>query len=149
MQLFVLAQQQVKRFVFGTATIRMNCAAFQRQVPQALISGYALEWRRLQEENAPLRVVLNGQLVSAPEDIYDEFILRELAVRKDEFLEAYLIADVMGKYQLGIGDAWLALRIETMVQKGILEVVKAAPEDGPVYRRMLRKCSSIAVPILC
>lgn len=124
-------------------------AAFQRQAPQALISGYAMEWRRLQEENAPLRVVLNGQLVSAPEDIYDEFILRELAVRKDEFLEAYLIADVMGKYQLGIGDAWLALRIETMVQKGILEVVKAAPEDGPVYRRMLRKCSSIAVPILC
>lgn len=116
-------------------------AALQQQAPKALISGYAMQWRQLQGENAPIRVVLNGQLVSAPENIYDEFILRELVVREDEFSEAHLIADVMGKYQLGIGDTWLAFRIEKMLQSGILKVVTEAPEDGPVYRRMLRKCT--------
>lgn len=99
----------------------------------------ATKWNALQEENAPLRAVLNGKLVSVPENIYDDFILRELAAECDEFHEANLIGRVLGKYQLGIGDAWVALRIEKMIHHGKLAIVSASAKDRPSYHRLLRK----------
>lgn len=60
-------------------------------MPTALINGYAYSWQTLQRENAPLRAVLNGQLVSVPETLYDDFILREIAAEQDEFREANVI----------------------------------------------------------
>ncbi len=112
----------------------------QQEVSPALLAGCAAHWKQLQKENAPLRVVFNGRLVSAPADIYDSFIERELAAREGEFKEAPLIGDVLGKYQLGISDVWVHRRIETMIRVGLLELVEEAPGDHPVYARMLRKC---------
>lgn len=97
------------------------------------------QWRSLQEENAPLRAVLNGHLVSAPADFYDSFIRRELAKASDEFHEASIIGNIIGRFQLGIGDGWIANRIETMIKSGELEIVTQAPEDDLGYRRILRK----------
>lgn len=64
----------------------------------------------LQKENAPLREVLNGLLVSAPENLYDSYILREIQVEGIEFKEGKVIANILGKYRLGISDGWIALR---------------------------------------
>ena len=97
------------------------------------------QWRSLQEENAPLRAVLNGHLVSAPADFYDSFIRRELARASDEFHEARIIGNIIGRFQLGIGDGLIANRIETIIKSGELEIVTQAPDDGPSYRRILRK----------
>ena len=35
-------------------------------------------WRKLQAENAALRAVVNGRLVSVKADFYDQFIEREM-----------------------------------------------------------------------
>lgn len=99
----------------------------------------ASNWRTLQAENAPLRAVLNGQLASVADDIYDSFILRELAKQPDEFFEASLIGSVLGRYQLGIGDAWIAKRIDMMIQAGRLTVTSEAPKDRPDYHRWLKQ----------
>ncbi len=114
-------------------------AALQVPVPPALMQYFASCWRELQDENAPLRAVLNGRLVSAPEHIYDDFILREIAAQPEKFQEAMLIGRVLGKYQLGIGDGWIAFRIEEMIRAGKLEVVSAANQDMPAYHRLLKK----------
>ncbi len=111
----------------------------QITVSQVVLTGCALCWKTLMEENAPLRIVLNGQLVSAPEDIYDSFIMREIELMENEFQEAYLIGTVIGKYRLGISDAFIALRIETMVEAGKLECITKSGEDAPTYHRMHRK----------
>ena len=84
--------------------------------------------------------MLNGQLQSVPEDIYDSFIFREIAAQPEQFKMASVIGNVLGKYQLGIGDAWVANRIDTMIKYGMLEVVEDAPKDELSYRRILRKC---------
>lgn len=97
------------------------------------------KWRSLQEENAPLRAVLNGHLVSVPAGFYDYFIRQELAKATDEFHEAHIIVNIMGRFQLGISDGWIANRIETMIKSGELEIITQAPNDGPGYRRILRK----------
>lgn len=99
----------------------------------------ANRWRELQEENAPLRAVVNGRLSSVAEDFYDSFLRRELARMPEEFREAALIGEVLGRCRLGIGDGLLAGRIEAMIAAGELEALTAAAEGEPAYRRVLRK----------
>lgn len=96
-------------------------------------------WKTLQQENAPLRAMLNGKLHSVSENIYDDFIYREIEKQQDEFSEAMLIGTILGKYQLGIGDAWLANRIEHIIKIGSLEVASEHTKDMPLYHRKLRK----------
>lgn len=114
--------------------------ALQEEARPVLLSALAAKWSQLQMENAPLRVALNGKLQSVSEDIYDSFILREIAAQPDAFKTAVVIGNVLGKYQLGIGDAWISARIDKLIEKGILEIVEAAPEGDIKYRCILRKC---------
>ena len=134
----------------GTARHLMGCgelgpgdwgrlAMTQREITPAYMSWCAAKWRELQEENSALRAVINGQLCSAAEDVYDGFIRREIAAAGEEFMESRLIGAVLGKYMLGIGDAWLHFRVEEMIKRGELAAVTLAPDDGPVYRRKLKK----------
>ncbi len=71
-----------------------------------------MKWNQLQNENAPLRAMLNGKLQSVSEDIYDSFILREIAEQPEQFKMAIVIGNVLGKYQLGISDVWISNRID-------------------------------------
>lgn len=116
--------------------------SLQQEAQPAFLSLCAVKWSQLQEENAPLRVFLNGQLQSASEDIYDSFILREINAQPEVFSESVVIGNVLGKYQLGIGDAWVALRIDKMICAGTLEVVEPAPADDLIYRQKLRKVTA-------
>ncbi|MFQ8898964.1 MAG: DUF3658 domain-containing protein [[Clostridium] scindens] len=43
------------------------------------------------------------------------------------------------KYQLGISDGWLAMRIEKMIENGKLQIITNAPSDCPAYHRVIRK----------
>lgn len=113
--------------------------SLQREISKTFITAGAAHWRVLQEENAPLRGMLNGRLVSLPECIYDSFILKEIEQEDIIFQEARLIGRLMGKYQLGISDEWFAFRIEEIVRKGILAVEQEALEGEISYRRKLRK----------
>ena len=99
-----------------------------------------MRWKQLQQENAPLRIYLNGKLQSASENIYDSFILREVDEQADEFSEANLIGNVLGKNQLGIGDVWIALRMEKFIKEGMFTIVTTPSEDDLIYHRTLRKC---------
>jgi hypothetical protein len=100
---------------------------------------FAMRWMTLQKENAPLRAMLNGQLVSVSETIYDRYIISEIAEEVDEFQEARIIGQVLGKYQLGISDYWVAIRIEEMIKDGRIEPVTMPEKDSPIYHRILKK----------
>jgi hypothetical protein len=113
--------------------------SLQKPVPPLVIQSYADGWQTLQAEGASLRAVLNGQLVGMPETLYDDFILREIEAESDVFQEAMIIGRVLGKYQLGISDAWVALRIEEMIKSGKLEVLKSGDKAMPIYHRVLKK----------
>jgi len=116
-----------------------NYLYLQTVAPSKFCQSFASHWKTLQKENAPLRAVLNGQLVSVSENIYDSFIIREIAEVGDEFQEAMIIGRVLGKYQLGISDYWIALRIEEMIRSGKLEPVTNPEKDCPIYHRILKK----------
>ena len=96
-------------------------------------------WQVLKRENAPLRAVLNGVLVSAPETLYDPYLQRVLDEQEETFPEAVLIGRTLGRFPLGFGDAWLDLRVEQWITDGKLTVVTPAAPDMPRYHRQLRK----------
>ena len=101
----------------------------------------SMKWNQLQNENSPLRAMLNGKLQSVSEDIYDSFILREIAEQPEQFKMAIVIGNVLGKYQLGISDVWISNRIDKMLEDGVLEIIQDAPKlllgnaCGIVHRR--------------
>lgn len=111
----------------------------EQPVSPTLRRACANRWKELQEENAPLRAVLNGVLTGVPEDFYDSFIRRTLVRMEREFNESRLIGEVIGRCQLGIGNGLIHRRIQAMVDAGELEALSQAAEGDPVYRRMLRK----------
>lgn len=108
--------------------------------PASLCKTLASKWKALQQENAPLRAVVNGHLFSVPETFYDDFIGREIEAEEGQFHESAFIGRMLDKYQLGISDSLIALRIEAMIQDGRLEVVEDCfEEDMPKTHRILRK----------
>lgn len=111
----------------------------QKAAPEIFCRRCAARWKELQAENAPLRAVVNGRLAGVAEDFYDHFIRREIDAEAPVFQEARLIGNVLGKYQLGVGDFWIALRIEEMLRQGRLRAVTKAGPDEPVYWRKLQK----------
>ena len=93
-------------------------------------------WNDLRAENAPLRALVNGKLISVPEDFYDHIIIKNIP--DQEFVMAKLIGTILGKYPLGVGDGWYALRIKKMIADGELEIVADKDASHP-YGKILRK----------
>ncbi|SNS26009.1 protein of unknown function [Anaerovirgula multivorans] len=93
-------------------------------------------WNDLKAENAPLRALVNGKLISVPEDFYDHIIFNNIPDR--EFVMAQLIGTILGKCPLGVGDGWYALRIKKMIAENKLEIVADKDASHP-YDKILRK----------
>lgn len=124
---------EVESYRFG------EMALSGEKLPANLLRNLAGRWEELRQGNSTLRAVLNGKLDSVPESLYDTFILRELEKQENEFKEARLVGQVLGKYRLGIGDAWIALRIEQFIKDGLLRPITAPEPDAPIYHRILQK----------
>ena len=116
-------------------------AGLSQKIPAALCQAMAACWQELRAQNAPLRAVVSGRLVSAPAAFYDSLILRELEAEPQEFLEARLIGRLLGKYPLGLGDAFFALRLKQFIQDGVLQEVSSPAPGEPSYHRTLRRTS--------
>lgn len=110
-----------------------------RVLPAAQAAALVTQWQTLQAQNAPLRAVLNGVLVSADEGLYDPYLRRMLDGLPDTFREAELIGRTLGQFPLGCGDAWLALRVEQWIADGKLQAVTQPEPDSPLYHRTLLK----------
>lgn len=82
----------------------------------------AILWKGLQEDNSPLRAVVNGKLVGVAKDFYD-FLIWKRITRKP-IKEARLIGDIFGHNQIGVGDWWYAKRIDYYIQTGKIRIVE-------------------------
>ena len=112
-----------------------------KKMPYNIIIHMAEHWRALRKENASLRAVINGKLVSVSENIYDKYILYEIDLQPPEFYEASVIGSVISKYQFGIGDDFIARRIEKFIGDGTLEFTGNKSGSGRIYNCILRKCT--------
>lgn len=108
--------------------------SYERKVSPAERRYYADEWETLKKQNASLRAMVNGKLMSVPEDFYDHLIRKEIP--DGEFRLGWLIANILGKYPIGVGDWWYHCRIKKMIQMGEIEVLSDEEKD---YRKILMR----------
>jgi hypothetical protein len=97
---------------------------------------YAGSWQGLAAENAPLRAVVNGRLISVPENFYDHIIL--MHIPEGEFAMSRLIGDIMAKNPMGVSYHLYVLRINEMIAQGILALVAQGDPDHP-HGKILKK----------
>ena len=102
----------------------------EEPVPPLILGVMASRWRELQQENAPLRAVVNGYVRSVGADFYDGLIRRHIPEGQTKI--APIIGNVIGFERPGIGDVWLAERIRWMLSAGELRMVR---EDKEMFYR--------------
>lgn len=97
---------------------------------------YANRWRELVTENASLRAVVNGRLMSVGEDFYD-FALRAVLPEKEPVRIAYLLGNALCALN-GVGDGWLYRRVLAMLAAGELRQVSPGSGEHP-YAALVQK----------
>ena len=98
----------------------------EEPVPPLILGVMASRWRELQQENAPLRAVVNGRVRSVGADFYDGLIRKHIPAGQTKI--ANIIGNVLGQERPGIGDAWLVERIRWMLSTGELRMVEENSE---------------------
>ena len=100
----------------------------EEPLPPAVLGVLTGRWRELQEENAPLRAVINGSVRGVGEDFYDPLLRRHIPEGRTKI--AHIIGEVLGREKPGIGDTWFSERIRWMLSTGELRMVE---EDREMF----------------
>lgn len=108
----------------------------ERDVPEVEKRENSDQWKTLVKENAPLRAIVNGKLMSVPMDFYDHLIYKELS--DVPIVMGKLLGSVMMKYSLGVADSWYRFRIEAMIKNGEIDIIGYKDESHP-YGAILKK----------
>lgn len=112
-----------------------NYLQFQREIPISFCKYCLMKWNELKKENAPLRILLNGNITSVNEDFYDTFILHELT--KEPIEETLFIAHILEKYHFMISDLWMDYRIEKMIHEQ--KIIVVSQTSAFRYQRIIQK----------
>jgi hypothetical protein len=100
-----------------------------RELQRAERERYQALWTTLRSENAPLRVIANGALVSAPISFFDDQLMS--FVKRDWQKVAVVIGNAlaaqMDDHIFQVGDLFLAARVNDLVEKGRLECRGQSP----------------------
>lgn len=106
----------------------------EQRISTAEIMTYAQYWDALKRENAPLRGVVNGSVMSVPASFYDFLIWKNLGDKPVK--EAVLIGKILGEDHIGVGDWWYARRIDKMISQSRIKIVQNSPRK---YERLIAK----------
>lgn len=101
---------------------------------------YAQLWTELTEDNSPLRAMINGKVTGVSENFYDFLIWKRLT--RKPIKEARLIGDILGCFQIGMGDWWFARRIEHFIQQDKIKVINDSENK---YARVICIADTISV----
>ena len=113
----------------------------RRQLTETEQAQLLSDWKRLQEENTPLRAMVDGRVQSVPADFYDEAILSRFKETEEEvcMIIGRSIAHIDQKMGNRVGDMFVFSRIRALAQMGKIQIVR----DAPTYRDMtIRKIGS-------
>ena len=94
---------------------------------QEIINLYSNLWERLVKEGAPLRVIIDGVVVSTTEDFFDKALLEFISFEPNS--QHNIMGKFLGKWQCAYV-SFLCERIEALLEKGLIEVVEEKIDDN-------------------
>ncbi len=106
----------------------------EKKITEKQIKICSDRWKELRNENAPMRLMVSGNLVSLPHDFLDSFISNTINRFPETFTIARLVGEVMGVYGIMVGDFPLFERVLCFVKRGELEIVEECKEKPMVTR---------------
>ena len=98
----------------------------ERPLDAPLLGTLSGMWEALKHENAPLRAIVNGRLMSVPEHFYDTWLLRAIP-RTGSFRAAVPVGRALAAVP-GVGDAVFIRRMRAMLAAGALRMVQPAAD---------------------
>lgn len=104
----------------------------EKRLSRLEIQMYAMHWENLKKDNSPLRAVVNGRVIGVPESFYDFLIWKHLTKRPVR--QVLLICELVGQYQLSVGDWWYARRIDLLITQGKILI---SEDSADKMQRML------------
>lgn len=113
---------------------------YESVLTKEVVRMYAQLWTELTEDNSPLRAMINGKVTGVSEDFYDFLIWKRLT--RKPIKEARLIGDILGCFQIGMGDWWFARRIEHFIQQDKIKVINDSENK---YARVICIADTISV----
>ncbi len=129
-------------FCLGTGMLApedyYDALKLEKILSEKQIKAYSERWKNLKKENAPMRLMVSGNLVSLPEDFLDSFIYRTMDGLEETFTIARLVGDVMGVFELGVGDRQLFERVRHIIKHGDL-ILEEEWQDKPMATHVRKK----------
>lgn len=107
--------------------------SYEEELSREEIRFYSILWSELQEDNSPLRAIVNGTVLGVPENFYDFLIWNHLT--KEPIKEARFIGNLLGKNRISIGDLWYAKRIDFFIEQGNIAIIEDSENK---YARTIR-----------
>lgn len=114
---------EVEPQLFGTFLDR------ERALTEGEVLALADRWRQLKAENAPLRAVRDGCVISVENDFYDDRIRK--AFPETACKVAYIIGRALGGQNIPTGDVFIAKRIRQFIENG--ELIVSDNASGSFY----------------
>ena len=113
-----------------------SLAQLEEPLVPVQVKACAALWEQLVKENAPLRAVVNGRVMSVREDFYDA-VLRS-NIPDGDFMAAVAIGGTMIRVP-GVSAQWLLMRLQAMADAGALVEVTPPKGENPYGVVMRRK----------
>lgn len=130
---------QGRWFCRGTGMIEpgkfYEALSLEKSLSKEQIVAYSERWKQLQRENAQMRLMVSGNLVSLPIDFLDSFIYRAIEKLPETFTIARLVGDTMGESVIMVGDRPLFERVLHIIEKGDL-ILDGEWQDKPMATRV-------------
>lgn len=99
---------------------------YAKKLSKQEVQMYAGLWDDLREDNSPLRAVINGRVIGAPEDFYDFLIWDRLT--EQPLKQAELIGDLIGEHQIGVSEWWYAKPIDDLIAQRKIRIIQNSPD---------------------
>lgn len=96
--------------------------SYEKKLSRNEILGLSKQWQQLKQENAPLRVVENGVVISTEESYYDDLIRKEFPQESCKI--ANIIGQSLGKQKILTSDFFIYKRLQYFIESGELVILK-------------------------
>lgn len=110
------------------------CLHLAREISCEERDAMSQKWQRLEEENAMLRVMIDGEITSVPEDYLDDIILSNAPDGVD-FKAGNMVGYTLGRSAHYITCGYAEWRTEELIKQGKLIVIKR--DDNPELWNMM------------
>ncbi|MBO6240530.1 MAG: DUF1835 domain-containing protein [Butyrivibrio sp.] len=114
-----------------------NTLGLERIISEDEIKACSQRWKELRKENAYLRLMVGGNLISLNKEFLDGFIRDVLSRMPETFKISRLVGDVMGECGLMLGDMPIFDGVYRLIQRGEL-VLMDEWNESPM-RTMVKK----------